>query len=396
MNVDERDEGLGDLLDRAVRGIGVEGVPSHVVRRGSRRRVGTVLAAVTITAVFVAGVGFAATQVGRDAHPSPASSQGWTTLSAPDIPWTTPVPPGWRVGVSRFVGGPHYIIQALRASFVTNAAIGAPRSFRSFGGPFRDGAPGDTVVVMVDESVGQGEDRPTDLTFNRVHRIPGAEGWTSRDGKICSEWGCVRVYLEQGPDASRSDIDTATRVAEGVKPERVAPSPTTLTPLIRYEDQDLQAAGFSLRYPAGWVVADDPLTDLRAEIVSIGTYDLQPGGRSREGLDAVIPAALDGLGADDVFITVQEYQEYKGARAANARPRPASFSAQAVCADQRCLDGRRLGFDGMRAWWISFEDAASGRTLSALVAMGETAFADPARNDAAWEVLDSVEFDRSG
>lgn len=393
MKSEDQDPRLGDLLDRAVRGIRVEGVLSDVVRRGSRRRVGSVIVAVTAVAVFVAAVGFAAMQVGRDADLMPASSKGWTTLSAPDIPWTMPVPPGWRVGASRFVGGPHFIIQALRSSFVTNAAVGTPRSFRSFGGPFRDGAPGDTVAVMVDEFVGQGEDRPTDLVFNRVHRVPGAEGWTSRGGKICSEWGCVRVYLAHGPDASRTDIDTATRVAEGVMPDRVAPSPPTLAPLIRYEDQDL-GAGLSLRYPAGWIVADDPLMSHDpSEVVSIGTYELQPGGRSREGLDAVIPSALDGLGPEDVFITVKEH---RGRQPLFIPPGPASFSPQTVCGDHRCVQGRSLGFEEMRAWWFTYEDTASGRAFSALVAMGDVAFADPARSDAAWAVLDSLQFDRSG
>lgn len=44
----------------------------------------------------------------------------------------------------------------------------------------------------------------------------------------------------------------------------------------------------------------------------------------------------------------------------------------------------------------SFEDPASGRVFSALGAMGEAAFADAARGDAAWAVLDSMEFVRSG
>ena len=47
----------------------------------------------------------------------------------------------------------------------------------------------------------------------------------------------------------------------------------------------------------------------------------------------------------------------------------------------------------MRAWWVSFDDTASGRTFSALVAMGEGAFEDPARNAATWAILDSLEFD---
>jgi len=395
MNVDERDAMLGDLLDRAVSDIEVEEIPTEIVHRGSRRRVGRVVAATGVAAVFVLVVALAASQFGRDARPEPATPEGWTTLSAADVPWTMPVPPGWRAGASRSVGGPQNMIQDLRFTFVTNAATGLPRAAPSFGRPLggRDPVTDDTVSVMVDQFVGQGASRPTTLTFNAVHRIAGAPGWTSRDGKICSEWGCVRVYLVYGPDASPSDIDMATQVAEGVRPDRVAPSPTVVDPAIRYENQDPEA-GFSVEYPAGWVVADDPLTDLiqPSEVVSIGTYDLQPGGHSRQGLDVVLPSALDQLGPEDVFITLQEYEGVIG----DVRPRPPAFSPETVCSDPRCTDGLVFGFDGMRVWWFSFQDAASGRTFSALVAMGEAAYADPARNDAAWQVLDSLEFDGSG
>ena len=396
MNVDERDTMLGDLLDRAVSDIEADEIPTEIVHRGSRRRVGKVVAATAVAAVFVLGIAYAATQFGRDARPEPATPQGWTTMSAADIPWTMPVPPGWRTGASRWVGGPQYMMQAPRFSFVTNANTGLPRAAPSFGRPLGGRAPvsDDTVSVMVDQFVGQGASRPTTLTFNAVHRIAGAPGWTSRDGKICSAWGCVRVYLVYGPDASPSDIETATRVAEGVMPDRVAPSPTTLVPSIHYESQDFEA-GFSMEYPAGWVVADDSLTSQNqpSEVVSIGTYDLQTGGHSRQGLDAELPSALDQLGPEDVFITSQEYEGVIG----DVGPRPPTFSPETVCFDgPRCTDGLALGFEGMRAWWFTFQDAASGRTFSALVAMGEAAFVDPARNDAAWEILDSLEFDGSG
>ena len=395
MNVDERDTMLGDLLDRAVSDIEAEEVPTEIVHRGSRRRAGRVVAATAVAAVFVLAIAYAATQFGRDARPEPATPQGWTTMSAADIPWTMPVPPGWRNGASRFVGGPQNMIQDLRFSFVTNAATGLPRAAPSFGHPLGGRAPvsDHAVSVMVDQFVGQGASRPTSLTFNAVQPIAGAPGWTSRDGKICSEWGCVRVYLVYGPDASPSDIETATLVAQGVRPDRVAPSPTVVDPAIRYENQDPEA-GFSMEYPAGWVVADDPLTDLiqPSEVVSIGTYDLQPGGHSRQGLNAVLPSALDQLGPEDVFITLQEYEGV----IADVRPRPPVFSPETVCSDPRCTDGLALGFEGMRAWWFSFQDAATGRTFSVLVALGEAAFEDPARRDATWEVLNSLEFVGSG
>ncbi|MGZ5128369.1 MAG: hypothetical protein ACXWDR_02405, partial [Actinomycetota bacterium] len=88
MNVDERDTRLGDVLDRAVRGIEAAGEPGAVERRGSRRRAGVLVASVTAVGVFLGAVGFAATQVGRDAGSKPTTPEGWSTFSASDIPWT--------------------------------------------------------------------------------------------------------------------------------------------------------------------------------------------------------------------------------------------------------------------------------------------------------------------
>jgi hypothetical protein len=44
----------------------------------------------------------------------------------------------------------------------------------------------------------------------------------------------------------------------------------------------------------------------------------------------------------------------------------------------------------MRAWWLGFSDA--GRGFYVFVGMGEQAFADPARAQLAWDVLDSFRF----
>lgn len=50
----------------------------------------------------------------------------------------------------------------------------------------------------------------------------------------------------------------------------------------------------------------------------------------------------------------------------------------------------RLTIPSIRAWWLGFADA--GRGFKVFVGMGEQAYADPARAQLAWDVLDSLRF----
>jgi hypothetical protein len=117
---------------------------------------------------------------------------------------------------------------------------------------------------------------------------------------------------------------------------------------------------------------------------------LRPGGKAP--IDAYLPKlALADLGAGDVFVTVQESDPDAGIDT----PRPASFSPATVCPDDDpvCRAGTALGLEGLHAWWIRFLDPSSGRAFYALVAMGEDAYRDPERSDAAWAILDSLSFE---
>jgi len=393
MNVDERDTRLGELLDRAVRGIEVAREPAPVVRRGSRRRVGVLVASVTAVAVFLAGVGFAATQVGRDVGDlSGLGDNG--TFASPVFPWTMPVPGGWHAGGSRFVGGPRDMLQDLRTSFVTNSGATLHGSV-VVGSELQPGVADTDVIVVVDPFVGTGEAQPMTLVLNAERDDTTNAGWVWREGRLCGDTGCARVYVWHGPDASEPDLETARSVAEGVRLVRSRPDPAVVTPTVDYLDNE---DGLWAEVPAGWTLADENLTpnltDPR-EILSVGTFPLRVGGRA--ATDAFLPGnAIADLGSDDVFVTVQERH---GARASDFPARPRSFSPSAICADGAeagCAYGTALGLQGIRAWWIPFADPVSGRGFYSFVAMGEDAYRDPAINAAAWRLLDSLAFDATG
>ncbi|MGZ5290376.1 MAG: hypothetical protein ACXWE5_12925, partial [Actinomycetota bacterium] len=371
-------------------GIEAAGEPGAVERRGSRWRAGVLVASVTAVGVFLGAVGFAATQVGREVD-GLTGLEDAGTFASPDFPWTMPVPEGWHAGGWRSVGGPRDMIQDLRTSFVTNSAA-TIRGSLTVGTELPPGVADTDVLLVVDPFVGTGEARPTTLVLNAERDDTTNAGWAWRDGKLCGETGCARVYIWHGARTSDADLATATSVAEGVRLVKPRPDPSTLSPSIFYLDgQD----GFSMSYPAGWTVAEENLTpelvDPR-EIVSVGTYTLRPGGEG-VGIDAYLPGrAFADLGPADALITVQEYEPRPGVF---GTPRPSTFDPATACGEGNaaCREGTSLGLDGVRAWWIPFSEPSSGRAFYAFVAMGEDAYRDPGRSGAVWAVLDSLSFD---
>ena len=392
MNVDERDTRLGDALDRAVRGIEAAGQPSAVERRGSGRRGWVLVASVTAVGVFLGAVGFAATQVGRDAE-NVVSLGAATIFVSPDFAWTMPIPEGWRAGGAHSVGGPQEMLPDLRTSFVTTSQTATFSDPVMVGSPLPAGIVSRDVIVIVDPFVGTGDAEPTSLVLNAEREDIENPGWVWRDGKICGETECARVYIWHGPDAGEADLAAVLGVGEGVRLVETPPDPSVLAPTIDYRDaQD----GLSMTYPAGWTVADESLTPLLAsphEILSVGTYPLRPGGKAP--IDAYLPKnALADLDAGDVFVTVQESAPAPGSEST----RPSAFTPASVCdpGHPACRDGVALGLEGVHAWWIPFTDPSSGRAFYAFVAMGEEAYRDPARSAAAWAVLDSLSFEPIG
>lgn len=148
--------------------------------------------------------------------------------------------------------------------------------------------------------------------------------------------------------------------------EVLAPAQATIQPpaWTTYHDQE---GRFSIRYPAAWersIQSLTPgLTDPR-EIVSVGSYHMRPGGE----LCAHLPVkALEDLGPEDAFLTVQERAQ---PHLADYPPRPIHFD----------LGEPTEGFDGelcvrepgdLLQWWLSFRNGT--RAFYALVALGTSA-----------------------
>lgn len=173
------------------------------------------------------------------------------------------------------------------------------------------------------------------------------------------------------------------------------PSPPADVLTMREDDDDL----FTATYPNGWFVPADPINDWVCspyEILALATYPLRPGGEAVT--DFQLPSrAVQDLGANDILIWVNENGSACGGPRDSAGPsgfpdRPARFGPVRVCGDFDLLcpsDGQNL-VPGIRSWWIAFSD--SGRSFYVFVGMGEDAYADPERQQQAWDVLDSLQF----
>lgn len=392
---DDRDDRLGTALDAAVSGLGSHPPDvDRLMRRGTWRRVAVVAASLVTVAVFVGAVGFAATRIGSDAGYAVGGTEAPSTFASPDYAWTMPVPDGWHAFATRTLGGPQDMIQDLRTSLVTDSAADL-RGVLSVASELPPGVADSDVIVFVDPFVGTGAAEPTTLVLGAERDDDSNAGWTWRDGKVCGGPGCARVYLWHGPDASAAALDAGLGIAEGVRVVESQPNASGLTPTIVFQDYGRNA--FWVEYPAGWTIADEALApDLfdPREILSVGTFPLRPGGTAPT--EAFLPGnAIADIGPDDVFITVQERRSKGGGSAHPARPE--RFGPDTGCApdDAGCLAGTALAIEGLHAWWIPFSDPPSGRDLYAFVAMGESAYRDPARSAAAWAVLDSLAFDGS-
>ena len=143
-----------------------------------------------------------------------------------------------------------------------------------------------------------------------------------------------------------------------------APAPEPAPAWTIYHDSD---GRFRISYPSGWLRSSQSLTpglvDPR-EIVSIGTSNMRPGGE----LCAHLPAnALEDLGAEDAFLSIEERAE---PNLADYAPRPVRFT----------LGPPNKDFDGVHCvrepndllqWWLSFRDGS--RAFYALVSLGRSA-----------------------
>ena len=194
-------------------------------------------------------------------------------------------------------------------------------------------------------------------------------------------WGVTGWHLRMAPSAPATGPTGSSAPAD------------VLT--IREDDDD----SFTVRYPIEWFVPADPINDWVCspyEILVLATYPLRPGGEAVT--DFQLPSrAVEDLGSNDILIWLNENGSACGRTRDSAGPsgfpdRPTHFGPVRVCGDFDLLcpsDGRNL-VPGIRSWWIAFSDA--GRSFYVFVGMGEEAYANPERQQQAWDVLDSLQF----
>jgi streptogramin lyase len=181
---------------------------------------------------------------------------------------------------------------------------------------------------------------------------------------------------------------TGPCIESGASPEptptpETEASPTPPSGWVTYRDDD---RGFSVAYPGSWYRATESLTPILVdpvEILSVGTYELRPGG---ERCAQFPDPALDELGPEDALVSIQEEPSLK--RPEWWSPRPAHFGPDDGRGDDEspgCVSQPKEFFHR----WIPFQDR--GRGLYAFVAIGREASAETRRET--WAVLDSLEFD---
>ncbi len=387
MKEDVRDERLGELLDASVRRmqpVAEERLP-HVLRRGGRRRAARWSAIGVALVVFVAAVVWTTANVGGR-RIQPLDTSRWATAGSLDSTgWTLAYPPDWRF--QELPACPN--APARTGAIVTNTDF----EFRNPGGEapgcedrfVLEGFPRDGVALaLMPIGIRVGifvptSDTPFPISWDQLQPMGGIEGGPDASYLGVTVGGdqimFVRTWI--GPDASADAVDQLKAVVGSLEAAGAAHWATYSDPVNR----------FSVTYPNAWVRASQSLTPELSdphEILSLGTYPLQPGGKACT--DAYLPGkALADLGTSDVLITLQE------ASAQGMPPRPAAFGPDAarIAFDEfPACDG--YGAVPLRAWWIAFAD--KGRGFYAFIALGPIVAHDGEVERVVWHVLDSLRF----
>jgi hypothetical protein len=386
MMIDERDERLAELLDRAVRDLQPAPAPERVLRRGFWRRGLRLTASVATVAVFVGGTVFAAAIVRDDQAPTPGSSMA--TFSAPEAPWSFDYPSGWNVA-TRGSAGPEQIANALVTTIV-NGSVPKHGGYGPNSSPNATSLFGDAGAVVLVERFWS---HATPLGAEPWGPGPFADdaqnpGWTFRERARCDGTLCFHVLEWLGPETSDEDRAAAAAIADSVR----------LAALHRWSETDGERTTlhdednlFTVTYPADWIPSDQPINTWVSspfEILALATYPLRPGGDAVT--DFQLPSnAIDDLGPNDILIWISEAGDAEG-----FPPRPQRFEPSEPCESWTRLcpepEGRAFDIPSVRGWWLGFGDAERG--IYAFVGMGEQAFSDPARAQLAWDVLDSLRF----
>lgn len=391
---DVRDERLAELLDRAVRGLQPAMSPQRAIRRGNWRR-GLHLAASIVTVVaFASGAILAAAIVGTGGG-KPANESTIVTFTSPEAPWTFEYPSAWSVRTMERAG-PEQMANLLRTT-AANAPVPADADYGPNSSANATSLFGEAGAVVLIErfwthaALLGGQDRGPGPFADDAQN----PGWTFREQSRCDGTLCFHVIEWLGPAVSDEDRASAAAIADSVRLasiERWTETDGVRTTL--HDENDL----FTVTYPSDWIVSEVPINDWVCspfEILALATYPLRPGGVAVT--DGQVPSnAVDDMGPNDILIWVNDNGSIcEGTReagdGAGFPERPTRFAPESVCSegDPFCREGSS-NVPGIRSWWIAFQD--SGRGFYIFVGMGEQAYADPARAQLAWDVLDSLQF----
>jgi hypothetical protein len=336
-------------------------------------------------AIGLAGVTFIVHAFGGS---KPQLGSTIATFASSEAPWTFERPSTWSVRtVER--ASPDLTVNTLRTT-VANGPVDSdeqagPNSSGNATSLFGDSG----AVVLIERqwthaaTLG-GEDQGPG-PFAEDAQNPG---WMFRERTRCDGTLCFQVIEWLGPAASDADRAAAAAIAESVRlanVERWTETDGVRTTL--HDENDL----FTVTYPNDWVVSDQPIQPKLSspfEILALATYPLRPGGEAVA--DFQLPSnAVEDLGPNDILIWLND------AGKGNDMPaRPSAFGPSTPCDDWSRLcpepKGDWIPTPGIHGWWMGFHDA--GRKFYVFVGMGEQAYADPARAQLAWDVLDSLRF----
>jgi hypothetical protein len=386
MMIDQRDERLAKLLDTAVRDLRPTPVSERVLRRGAWRKGLRLTATLATVSVFVGGAIFAAAIVRDSRAPNVGSSI--VTFSAPEAPWAFDYPSGWNVGTRSFAG-PELRVNVLLTT-IANGSVPKHERYGPNSSPNASSLFGNSgAVVLVERLWGHA----TPLVSQTWGPGPFGEdaqnpGWTFRERVRCDGTLCFHVVEWLGPETSDEDRATASVIADSAR----------LAPVRRWSETDGELTTlhdeenlFAATYPADWIASDEPINTWVSspfEILALATYPLRPGGEAVT--DFQLPSnAIADLGPNDILVWVNEAGDGAG-----FPQRPQRFEPSTPCEDWTRLcpepEGQAWGISDVRGWWLGFADV--GRGLYVFVGMGEQAYADPARAQLAWNVLDSLRF----
>jgi hypothetical protein len=315
------------------------------------------------------------------------------TFTSPEAPWTFEHPSAWSVRTVDHAS-PDLRVNTLRTT-VANVPVASDAQYGPNSSVNATSLFGDTGAVVLIERLWThaaplGGDDQSPGAFAEDAQNPG---WTFRERARCDGTLCFHVIEWLGPEASNEDRAAAAAIAESVRlanVERWTETDGVRTTL--HDENDL----FTVTFPNDWLVSDQPIQPNLSspfEILALATYPLRPGGEAV--IDFQLPSnSVEDLGPNDILIWLNDAGEGNG-----MPPRPSAFGPSTPCENWSRLcpepqgDWMR-GFDHpipwIHGWWLGFHDA--GRQFYVFVGMGEQAYADPARAQLAWDVLDSLRF----